>query len=421
MPSCRTSWFVAVGLFTACAGTARPNVGYFSGSGQDIVLASTADVQMVSEDVSIVVRLDAAEYRCVFELRNLSDEPVQLQAGFPLNGDDFQGARHAGRSIEDNRQSCDWPEVDIVANEFRFLARDSDATYHARYVRHDAQQKFQHLFLWTMTFAPHETRMLHVSYEIPASETLWSSLRGDWEMLTGQAQWQAGENSFGSMDDTIQGRIWLWGAYLRWYSYVTATGASWAGEIERADFHVRAAFTAEDLFNHFRKQVKAAAEFPIEGMPPPQDPVPVLTWLCLAPAGSKPALDERGRAYAESQGIDWKPRPIPDSYDWHFAPFTPGPEIAIGWLTTFLPATAAGVRAIWQQSDSGSLKKEPGLLRAALAAWHGVEPKDDSARAIIDKMIWYAPVAGRTEAELPDEVKAQLAAIDALIAAQPDH
>jgi len=400
---------------------AHANVGYFAGSGQDIVLASTAEVQMVSEDVTIMVRPEAAEYLCRFELRNLTDEAVDVQAGFPLNGDWFDGFSHESRSLDGERQSCDRSDSEIIADEFRFLARDDDATYHVRYLRHDVQQKYKHLFLWTMHFAPHETRMLHVSYEVPASETLWSSLREDWEILTGQAQGKLGENSFGSMDDAIQDRMWLWGSMLHWYSYVTATGASWAGEIERADFHLRAGLADDALRDLFRNQVRAAAELPMEGMPPPQDPGPLLTWLCLAPAGSKVPLDERGREYAESRGIDWKPRPIPDAYDWHFAPFAPGPEIAIGWLTTFLPATAAGVRTMWQPSNPmgpGSPAKEPGLLRAALAAWHGVAPRDDAVRAMLEKMIWYAPVAGRTEADLPDDVKAQLAVIDELTLAE---
>jgi hypothetical protein len=143
----------------------------------------------------------------------------------------------------------------------------------------------------------------------------------------------------------------------------------------------------------------------------PPDLGPRLVHLCLAPEGSVAAVDERRRT-------------IPHAYDWHFAPFVPGPTIAVGWFSTFLPATEAGLRSLLEAPsllESGS-PKEPGrqtleLLRAVLAAWHGVAPKDEAVRSHLESFVWYAPVSGRTEAELPDEVKAQLALLDVRLAA----
>jgi hypothetical protein len=402
------------------AAVAHANVGSFAGSGQDIVLASTADVQMVSEDVTMVVRPEAAEYLCVFELRNLTDQPVELQAGFPLSGDWFDDRRH-GVAPDDASASGATPDVQIVADRFRFIARDDDATYHVRYVRHDSQQKFGHLFLWTMQFAPHETRTLHVSYDIPASERLWSTRRKDWEILTGQTHGKPGVGTVMSLDAPNPELAWLQVGFLHWYSYVTATGASWAGDIERADFHVRFGLADEALREAAQRQMRGEADSPQQGMPPRVDPGPLLVWLCLAPSGAQVPMDERAKSMAEKLGVDWPPLPLPDAYDWHFAPFTPGPEIAIGWLTTFLPATAAGVRTMWRQPESTgqpSIADLHDLVRAALAAWHGVAPEDDATRNLLEQLIWYAPVAGRTEADLPDEVKAQLAVIDELSLAE---
>lgn len=402
------------------AAAAHANVGYFAGSGQDIVLAATADVQMVAEDVTIVVRPEAAEYLCRFELLNLTDQAVELQAGFPLNGDWFDSFAHESRSLDGERQICDRSDSEIVADEFRFLARDDDATYHVRYLRHDAQQKFKHIFLWTMRFAPHERRSLHVSYDVPASETLWTTRRRDWEILTGQAEGKVGEGTFLSADLEHSELGWLHMASLHWYSYVTATGASWAGDIERADFHVRYGLADEALRDLFRKQMSSSEQFLPSGTPPPPDPGPLLTWLCLAPPGAKAPIDERERKAAEKLGVEWKPRPIPDAYDWHFAPFTPGPEIAIGWLSTMLPTTAAGVRVALTPPDpsaqvmtaEGTPLQSLPLFRAAIAAANGVAPGDEAQRAILEQLIWYSPVAGRTEADLSDDVKAQLVEID---------
>jgi hypothetical protein len=398
--------FVAASLLLAGDGLA--NVGYFAGSGHDIVLAATAEVQMVSEDVTLNVRPDAAEFLCRFELRNLTDHAVELQAGFPLNSDWYEGWGH--RRVEPDSFTCEDPEALVVAEIFRFIARDDDTTYHVRYVRHDAEQKYKHLFLWTMTFAPHETRTLHVSYDVPASETLFSSLRSDWDILTGQAEGVLGEHSFGSAAEDVIKQSWLWIASLHWYSYVTETGASWAGDIERADFHVRYGLADGILRESIQKQAAEATELP---------PYPLLTWLCLSPPGAVVPVDERSKDAYASLGLEWEPQPLPCAQDWHFEPFAPGPMVAIGWLTMFLPATAEGVRVLLQVPDPygmGTAADSPQLLRAAIAGWHGVAPADEAMRRVLEPFVWYEPVAGRSEAELAAEVQAQLAVIDEFIA-----
>jgi hypothetical protein len=160
------------------ASRAVPNVGIFAGAGHTVVLATSAEVQLVSEAVRIVVGTSRAEYR--------------------------------------------------------FLARDADRTYHIRYVADDADGGFQHLFLWEMDFAPGETRHLRVSYELNVSITGWPASAAAWQHFVARTpmpmeEWAAGESTWSAM---------LSLGWLVYVQYVTETGASWAGEIERATFSV---------------------------------------------------------------------------------------------------------------------------------------------------------------------------------------
>jgi hypothetical protein len=154
-------------------------------------------------------------------------------------------------------------------------------------------------------------------------------------------------------------------------------------------------------------------------VPPPPVSGPLLVWFGLAPAGWTVAVDSRGKPRLSDATDSQTGQPIPLAYDWHFAPFKPGVEFIIAWMTTFLPATADGVRAALQNPAAKTVGvQDLAALRAALAAWRGVAPTDDAIRPVIENRLWYAPVAGRKEADLSDDVKAQLALIDAAIAAR---
>ncbi len=411
----------AAGACLALAGLARANVGYFAGSGHDIVLASTAEVQMVSEDVTIDAGPTAASYLCRFELRNLTDGVVELQAGFPLDGDWFDGWSH--RLAEDGhveQDSCDVPEVEMVMERYRFMARDADTTYHVRYVRHDAERRFRHLFLWSMRFEPGATRTLHVSYDVPLSSTLWSTSRTDWELMTRQRAGELHKNELASLaEDDL---VWLRLGALNWISYVTETGASWAGEIESADFHLR---THEA--DAFLPEVLAAAFDHAPGFDvPDQPPRPRLgsthVWFGMAPGGWTIPLDTRNGDVLRRLNPDWQPSPMMHAWDWHAAPFTPGPFLAAGWIATMLPTTVAAIDTVASHEGhwgSALPQRSLRILRAALAAWHGVAPADDETRALLETRVWYAPRPGLTEADLPEEVRAQLARVDELLAGKP--
>ena len=103
---------LAVALSLALCGRAFGNTGVFAGSGHSLRLVKSADVQMVSEDVTITPICGASaiehsvEFHCLFVLKNRSTKPTQIQVGFPLvlqhhfGIGDFRVLRHTGGMVD---------------------------------------------------------------------------------------------------------------------------------------------------------------------------------------------------------------------------------------------------------------------------------------------------------------------------------
>ena len=206
-------------VFISCFG----NVGVFGGSGQTPMLEKTADIQMVEEEIIMIPsrgnypvdtscrNLDKMDFRCRFILRNLSDKKVVLPVGFPLDVE--------LRYLWDEKRQYN---QQAIISFYAFTAGTKDKTFPVRFVPWDKKKKFSKLFLWEMTFEPKEEIELLVNYTMPGYMGLDMTIRNrDWDnrkpykcdyldVLTcgsGQAQF-----------------------------YVTETGSSWAGVIEKAVF-----------------------------------------------------------------------------------------------------------------------------------------------------------------------------------------
>ena len=77
------------------------NAGVFMGSGQNVVLDSTAQIQMAEEVVTMrpmrgdypvdtsCRNMDPMKFHCVFKLRNLTDQEVTVPVGFPISAEAF--------------------------------------------------------------------------------------------------------------------------------------------------------------------------------------------------------------------------------------------------------------------------------------------------------------------------------------------
>ena len=216
-----------MGMAFAMVDGAFANVGVFNGSGQTPIVEKTDAVQMVEEEVLMTPRkakgpvtascrnLDPMDYRCTFKLRNLKNEAVELQVGFPLNIETY---RMKGVHAED---------VEKLVESFNFSARSGNEKFKVRFVPQDKEKKFSKLFLWTMKFAAHEERTLFVSYTMEGYLGLYYTLSADMQK--------------GDVDDLckIDGGL-LAGLFKTGigevHMYVTGTGSCWAGDIQKATF-----------------------------------------------------------------------------------------------------------------------------------------------------------------------------------------
>jgi hypothetical protein len=114
-------------------------------------------------------------------------------------------------------------QAEVVAR-FGFVAGTKDKTFPIRYVPFDKKKKFSNIFLWDMTFQPKEEIELVVSYTMQGYLGLASTRMNKdryWEKRMRPHYLQILEMAVG------EGNM-----------YVTETGKSWAGKIEKATFRI---------------------------------------------------------------------------------------------------------------------------------------------------------------------------------------
>ncbi len=208
-------------LLTIASQFAVANVGVFTGTGHSIELASTDQIKMVKEEVTIipgrgrfqfnggVPGMDRVEYDCKFELKNLTDKPTKIQVGFPLNSQFLKPSNNQDQKVED-----------LVA-QYRFIVQEDQLIHSVRYSPGDRGKKLKNLFLWDLEFKAGETKNVRVSYSMSISMTLASS-RKDQSMEPYAQEWL-------EVFETC---------LLEFFGYVTETGQSWSGPIDEATFRV---------------------------------------------------------------------------------------------------------------------------------------------------------------------------------------
>ena len=201
------------------------NAGVFRGSGQTVVLDSTEQIQMAEEIVTMTPmrgnypvdtscrNLDPMKFHCVFKLRNLSDRTVTVPVGFPISTEAFWA-----------RDKTKINQTEVIAY-FSFIAGTKEKTFPVRYMPFDEKKKFSNIFLWEMTFQPKQEIELFVCYTMPGYLGAATTQKGDrsWENIFKLKHLYLENLEFAAG----QGQM-----------YVTETGKSWAGKIEKAVFRI---------------------------------------------------------------------------------------------------------------------------------------------------------------------------------------
>jgi hypothetical protein len=380
----------AVLLAVALApGLAGANMAPFEDTGKTIRLVSSEDIQLKSEEVKIVpgrgpflmepeeINSDfwlhggmrgcyLVDYRCKFVLHNRAKKAVKIQVGFPL----AEANQFWGGPPELNADDV----TDFVLRH-RFIVRDTDQTYHVRYVAHDEKKKLLAIFLWDMTFQADETRELNVAYEMPAFVAPGTA---NIDGKPHSMEKEAGAKNYWIVE----------GGLGEWFWYVTETGRSWAGPIEHAKFQV--------YVGGFERFLPDRSETTSKPNRPPEKGVTYGTWGLIhrevSPAGWK-----------EDRGV----------LTWEFQDYRPEKPIAVNYLITVFPrmrdAVPSFIRFVLGEKPR---PEDIADLREIYLAWWGIVPKSEPVRQFVSQQCWYSPKDGMTVDKLTPEQKAIAAELE---------
>ena len=302
--------FAAVSLFA--------NAGVFRGSGQTVVLDSTAQIQMVEEVVTMMPirghypiegscrNLDPMKFHCVFKLRNLTDQAVTVPVGFPISTE----ALYFHEPAQIN-------QAEAIAR-FGFVAGTKEECYPVRYVPFDRKKKFSNIFLWEMTFRPKQEIELVVCYTMEG----YMGLAGTRKVGTSAPPWKI------PYRHTYLKHLEM--AAGEGHQYITHTGKSWAGKIEKATFRI----TPFDFEKYLRQ--RGAFEEQRKKNTKPQTQL-LIDLLAAAPMVRNWSLeDDRWKLVKDKRGRDLHLELV-------FAPFEPkskADDLQIHYIFPAIPATA---------------------------------------------------------------------------------
>jgi hypothetical protein len=365
-------------------------------------MVKSADVQMVSEDVTIrpicgvSATSHSVEFRCTFFLKNLSATPSQIQVGFPLDGESHGPPPPPSDGTDE-------------VLSYHFIARDANNTYHVRYVPNDLQGKYARIFLWDMEFAANETKTLHVGYILPMSVAASTTRKvSDTDKGPHRPQYEK------------PWHVRTEACIVVFFSYVTETGRSWAGPIEKATFRF-----SNNTFEHCLRQFPEyvggnAADLPAGTKVPDKES----SSASVGPMAGEGFVFgmKLGAVYRRILLDGWKPAYIPevpagrpkppyepDGIAWNFDNYKPGTPLDFAYYLLGFPETVADcdpwVRCVLGKAPAKSDVLE---LREIAAAFFGVAPHTASVKHLVEAQVWYEPRSKLSESELSEARRAVL-------------
>jgi hypothetical protein len=368
---------------------AAADAGVFTGHGQNLTQISSKSIQLVSIDVIIVPGrgpflfdgtvpgMDEVHYECSFVLRNLTDKPEEVQVGFPV---DSQFARGASKEATQN-----W-----ILN-YGFMAMDDTTTYHVEFVRRKpgkGPNEFGAIFVWKMNFAPRESKTLKLAYHIPMSMGLVSTERDE---LNSSSQ------ATGALAQELVGL-----AQMEMVGYITSTGSSWSGNVEKATFTVY----TEPFERYFERRGIT------EENAPDLSPEEAETFRSSFPV-------QHPWWFRQITPGGW--HQIKGGIQWQYENFKPKDSIELRYYMTQLPSREEEVGRFLDQvlrhvGPTSSPTVELEKIKQILLATYGEEPQDSEVRAFAGRQLWYAPRKDFSRDKLSPAQAAILHRIDERIA-----
>jgi hypothetical protein len=365
--------------------SALADAGVFTGNGQNLRQITSKSIRLKSINVDIalgrgpflfdgtVAGMDEVRYDCKFVLQNLTNSGEEVEVGFPV---DSEFAHNT--AVQPTRESMqDW-----VLN-YGFIALDEKNTYPVELVHRKPAKganDFGTIFVWKMNFGPGETRILRVSYHMPISMGLVSTERDE------RSAKPAPSESFSQEFLTL--------ALMEFAGYVTSTGSSWSGNVEKAVFTV--------YLDRFERYLD-------------------LRGITEENSASKNSDDSQGMTSFPVRKPWWFRQVSPSGWirveggiQWQFRNYKPQDPITVAYYMTQLPKSAAEVRPFVERFLKGlgqneSAQVELRNLREFILASYGKEPDDPRIRAFASEQKWYAPRKDFSVTQLSREQRAVIA------------
>lgn len=346
--------FLLALLQTTCA---LANVGAFGGNASDITLVNDANIQMVSEDVSIKLvpsdkpvtgdlkNWDEARFDCEFTMKNLSSKSAEVQVGFPLSSSDNFMLRDAKNIIE----------------KHNFKAFVDGREVQVRYVDKSSDSKFKCIFVWKMLFAPKGVSKLKITYKMLGYNGLGITQNPpyNWELTPKEV-------------DILQSSI------LQSYQYVTITGNSWKGKIESAKFSL-------DI-GEFERYLVRRGFFAYDDSHPYADK-------------RKSSPYNFGMLYRYISPDGWKLSADGERIEWRYENFSPKENIKIQYHFTTFPRDTNALKKLLDficASDSRPPKhikilspNEKKNIADTILEYYGINTGNAELKNFLKHQIWY--------------------------------
>ncbi len=348
---------------------ALANVGAFGGFGNSLKLETNADIQMVSEDISIKLvpsenpvqgnlkYLDEAHYDCNFVLRNLSNKEVDVKMGFPLSGNDNFMLRRKGD--------------EILNHNFKAILNGEQLA--VSYEKISVDKRFKHIFFWKTKFAPNEEKKLRVTYKTFGYTGLG--------MLTKKAYDHSAKypKILKVLDFCV----------MQHYEYVTLTGNSWKGKIENAKFSI-------DV-GEFERYLDKRGFLAKDEREKEDD---------------RSKLLRDGLRYRHVVPQAWKMSGDGERIEWDYSPFEPKENIAISYHFTIIPQNIDQLNFLFQVLARDMLRKKKELsaedkkhVACAILEFYGVKTNNPNLETYLKEQRWY-PV--KNPPSLDENLKSEL-------------
>ena len=240
-------------------------------------------------------------------------------------------------------------------------------------------------------------------------------------------------NTDGAIDNpnTIQPEEKLWRigttvCVVVGFSYITETGQSWAGPIEKATFRVE-----NTVFEHCLRRCPIYVGGDAEDIPPgtaiPGEGRSLVEEMDTAIFGYGIGL-KLGAVYPQISPGGWGPTYIPelppggprpkyepDGIVWKFENYKPGTYLEFKYYLVGFPERAADCDPwVRQMLGKTPTKGDVRELREILAAFYGIAPRTASVKRFVEQQVWFNPQSKGSESVLSEPRRAVLACLEVI-------